>query len=170
LAGFFVAGPLSALFAVSVAAWLMTLFPRQMKRIVPVALILIATIGGYQYRYFFFRNLMAQPLNRPLIYRLQSADVDDLQRYAPMMEAQLRNISILKDVCLDPELRNDQALISADPKKPVVGVLPTRALIFRIVPPSKLDDAIRAINDARSRLAIPATVSTSWGKAESDCH
>lgn len=170
LTGVFVAGPLSALFTVTIAAWLMTLFPLQMKRLVPVVLVVGLTAGGYHYRDLFFSGQMAQSLNSPLVYRLQSADVDALQRYAPMMEAQMRKLPILKDVCLDPETKKDQAVILTDPKKPTVGVLPTRSITFTIVPPSKLDDATRAISDVRVRLAIPDTFGSSFAKAASDGH
>jgi hypothetical protein len=169
LFGMLLAGPLMALIAVSVAAWLMTFSPRDMKRVVPVALVLGLPLGAYHYRYEFFREWMALSSDGLLRYRLQSTDVEDLQRFAPMMEAQMRNLPILKDVCLDPELKKEQGVVSTEPKL-VVGEVPTRAITFRLVPPSKLADATRAIDGARVQLAIPNTFGRSFAKAESDCH
>jgi hypothetical protein len=169
LYGVFVTGPLGSLIVVTVAAWLMTLFPRQMKRIVPVALVLGLAGGAYHFRYEFFGHLLIKDLDGLLVYRLQSADVDALQRFAPTMEAQLRDLPILKDVCLDSELTSDQAIIAVDPK-PTVGILPTRSITFSMVPPSKLDDAIKAIAAVKARLAIPNTFENSFGKAQSECH
>jgi hypothetical protein len=169
LFGAFLAGPLTALFAVSLAAWSMTFSPREMKRIAPVALVLGLAGGAYHFRYEFFGQWLIKDLDGLLMYRLQSADVDALQRYAPMTEAQLRDLPILKDVCLDSELTSDQAIIARDPR-PKVGMLPTRSIKFRVVPPSTLDDVIKVIAAKRVQLGIPKTFESGFGKAQSYCH
>jgi hypothetical protein len=169
LAGVFVAGPLGGFVTVTVLAWLMTSFPLQMKRIVPVALVLSVAGGAYHFRYEFFGHWLIKDLDGLGMYRLQSADVDALQRYAPMMEAKLRDLSMLKDVCLDSELTSDQAIIARDPA-PKIGVLPTRSIKFRVVPPSTLNDAIAVIGAKRVELGIPKTFESNFSLVQSHCH
>src|ERR1700760_298149 len=62
LAGFLVAGPLSSLVTVTVLAWVMTSFPRPMKRILPVALVLFFASGAYYFRYEFFGQWLVRDL------------------------------------------------------------------------------------------------------------
>lgn len=169
LAGVFIAGPLGAFVTVSFLAWLMTSFPLQMKRIVPAALILSVAGGAYHFRYEIFGQRLIKDLDGLLVYRLQSADIDALQRYAPMMEAQLRDQPTLKDVCLDSELTNDQTTIVRD-SKPAIGILPTRSIKFRMVTPSTMNDAIKTVEAARARLGISKTFEGSFAKAQSECH
>jgi hypothetical protein len=169
LYGVFITGPLSALVTVTLLAWLMTLFPGQMKRIVPVALVLAAAGSAYHLGYEFFGRRAIKDLDGLLMYRLQSDDVDALQRYAPMMETRLRGLRILRDVCLDSELTNDQATIVRD-AKPTISMVPTRTIKFRIVPPSQFNDAITAVAAERAQLAIPDRFETSFAKAQFECH
>jgi hypothetical protein len=169
LAGFFVAGPLGSFVTVTVLAWLMTSFPLQMKRILPVALVLSVAGGAYHFRYEFFGQWLIKDLDGLLMYQLQSADVEALQRLAPMMEARFRDLHLLKDVCLDSELTNDQAVISRD-QGIKLGTLPTRTIKFRVVPPSTLNDAITSFNEIRNQLGVPKTFESGFGKAQSYCH
>ena len=153
-----------ATFTVPVGPWVLL-----MKRIVPAALVLSVAGGAYHFRYEFFGHWLIKDLDGLRMYRLQSADVDALQRYAPMMEAKLRDLSMLKDVCLDSELTSDQATIARDPA-PKIGVLPTRSIKFRVVPPSTLNDAIVVIGAKRVELGIPKTFESSFSLAQSYCH
>jgi hypothetical protein len=166
LLGVFVVGPLSSFITVTVASWLMTYFPLQMKRIAPIGVILVLLAVGYHYRYsfrsFFLRNVMHQ--SDLIRYRLQSDNVDDLHRYAPVIEAKMRELPILKDVSLDSQLKSEQAFLGVDPQKPTVAItkqLPTMAITFSLAPNVTYGDAFAQIHDMQTRLALPATIITS---------
>ena len=58
LLGIFVVGPLSSFITVSVASWLMTRFPLQMKRIAPIAVILVLVAVAEPFGNFFLRDVM----------------------------------------------------------------------------------------------------------------
>ena len=162
-------GALASFVVASALGWLTTSFPLQMKRIVPVALVLAVAGGAYHFRYEFFGRWLVKDLGGLLAYRLQSADVEALQRYAPMMEAKLRDVRILKAVCLDSELTNDQAVVSRD-QGMKFGALPTRTIKFMVVPPSTLNDAITSFTEIRNQLGVPKTFESGFGKAQSYCH
>jgi hypothetical protein len=171
LLGVFVVGPLSSFITVTVASWLMTCFPLQMKRIAPIGVILILLAVGYHYRYdfrsFFLHKVMHQP---DLIrYRLQSDNVDDLNRYAPVIEAKMRELAVLKDVSLDSQIKSEQAFLGVDPQKPTVAItkqLPTIAITFGRAPNVTYGDALAQIRDMQTRLALPATIITSFVAAK----
>jgi hypothetical protein len=167
LLGVFVVGPLSSFIAVTVASWLMTYFPLQMKPIAPIGVVLILLGVGYHYRYdfrsFFLHEVMHQP--DLLRYRLQSDNVDDLHRYVPLIEAKMRELAILKDVSLDSQLTSEQAFLGVDPQKPRVAItkqLPTMAITFGRAPNVTHGDALAQIHDMQTRLALPATIITSF--------
>lgn len=171
LLGVYVVGPLSSFIVVTVASWLMTYFPLQMKRIVPVGVILVLLAVGFHYRYrfrsFFLHNVTHQSdLTR---YRLQSENVDDLHRYAPVIEAKMRELPALKDVSLDSQPKSEQAFLGVDPQRPTVAItkqLPTMTITFSLAPNVAYGDAIGQIHDMQTRLALPATIITSFVAAK----
>lgn len=170
LPGFFVVGPLSSIVAVTVVSWLMTYFPLQMKRIAPVGLILILLAGGYHYRYQFSGFFLHDVMHRSdlIRYRLQSDNVDDLHRYGSVIEAQMRGLTVLQDVSLDSQVKSDQATVGVEPKKrvPIIKLLPTMTITFRLAPKVMFSDAVAQIHDVETRLALPATIMTSFASAK----
>jgi hypothetical protein len=121
--------------------------------------------GGYYFSSFLISNLMHPSL--VYRYRLQSGNLDDLRRYAPVIETQMRELSVLRDVSVD-ELNSDNA-VDVDHKKttlPGVKELPTMTVSFSLAPKAALPDAIAQIHDMEIRLALPATITTSLAKAE----
>jgi hypothetical protein len=170
LLGIFVVGPLSSIITVTVVSWLMTHFPLQMKRIVPVGVILALLAVGYHYRYpfrsFFLHNVMGQ--SDLVRYRLQSDNADDLHRYAPLIEAQMRELSFLEDVSLDSQVTSDQATVGValQTRGPVIKLLPTMTITFRLAQKAAFGDAIAQIHDMEIRLALPATIMTSFAAAK----
>jgi hypothetical protein len=163
LLGFIVVGPLSSIITVSVVSWLITYFPLQMKRFVLTGVFLFLVAGGYYFSSFFFGNLMHQSL--VYRYRLQSDNLDDLRRYAPVIEAQMRELPVLKDVSVDTQLNS----VDVDHQKttvPGVKELPMMTVSFSLAPKVALPDAIAQIHDMEIRLALPATITTSLAKAE----
>jgi hypothetical protein len=163
LLGFIVVGPLSSIITVTVAGWLITRFPLQTKRFVLTGVFLFLLAGGYYFSSFFFGNLMHQSL--VYRYRLQSGNLDDLRSYAPVIEAQMRELPVLKDVSLDTQLSG----VDVDHQKttvPGVKELPTMTVSFSLAPKVALPDAIAQIHDMEIRLALPATITTSLAKAE----
>lgn len=149
LLGFIVVGPLSSVIAVSVVSWLITYFPLQMKRLVLTGVLLFLLAGGYYFRSFFFGNVTHQSLYQ---YRLQSSNLDDLHRFAPVIEAQMRELPILQDVSLDSQLKSQ-------------GTSDV-TISFGLAPKVALGDAIAQIHDMEIRLALPATITTSLARAE----
>ncbi len=167
LLGFIVVGPLSSIIAVSVVSWLITYFPLQTKRFVLTAVFLFLLAGGYYFSSFLVGNFMQQSL--VYRYRLQSGNLNDLRRYAPVIEAQMRELPVLKDVSVDRRLNSDQAIVDVDHQKttlPGVEELPTMTVSFSLAPKVALSDAIAQIHDMEIRLALPATITTSLAKAE----
>ncbi len=123
--------------------------------------------GGYYFSSFLFSNLLHQSL--VYRYRVQSGNLDDLRRYAPVIEAQIRELPVLKDVSADTRLNGDQAIPDLDHRKttlPGVKEVPTVTVSFSLAPKVALTDAIAEIHDMEVRLALPATITTSLAKAE----
>ena len=167
LLGFMVVGPLSSIIAVSVLSWLITYFPLQMKRLVLTGVLLFLLAGGYYFRGFFFDIVM----HRSSLYQytLQSGNLDDLQRFAPLIEAQMRGLPVLKDVSLNSQIKSHQATVDVDSQRATasgVKEFPTMTISFSLVPRVALADAIAQIHDMEIRLALPATIKTSLAKAE----
>ena len=149
LLGFIVVGPLSSIIAVSVLSWLITYFPLQMKRLVLTGMLLFLLAGGYYFRSFFFGSVTHRSLYQ---YRLQSSNLDALHRFAPVIEAQMRELPILQDVSLDSQLKSQ-------------GTSDV-TISFSLAPKVALGDAIAQIHNMEIRLALPATITTSLAKAE----
>jgi hypothetical protein len=165
LLGFIVVGPLSSIIAVTVFSWLITYFPLQLKRLVLAGVLLSLLAGGYNFfRSFFFGVVMQhQSLYQ---YTLQSGNLDELHRFAPVVETQMRELPVLKDVSLDSQLKS-QAIVDVDHQKvTVLGVeeLPTMTISFSLAPKVALADAIAQIHGMETRLALPATIATSLAK------
>jgi hypothetical protein len=170
LLGIFIVGPLSSIITVIVVSWLMTYFPLQMKRIAPIGVILALLAVGYHYRYhfrsFFLHDVMHQ--SDLIRYRLQSDNLDDLRRHAPVIEAQMRELPFLEDVSLESQVESDQATVGVDPQKrvPIIKLLPTMTITFRLAPTVTFGDAIAQIHDMEIRLALPATIMSSFAAAK----
>ncbi len=111
LLGFVVVGPLSSIIAVTIFSWLMTYFPLQMERLVLTGVLLFVITGGYYYRGLFFDTVTHQNFYQ---YTLQSNNLDDLRRFAPMIEAQMRGLAALKDVSLNSQIRSDRVVLDVD--------------------------------------------------------
>ena len=167
LLGFMVVGPLSSIIAVSVLSWLITYFPPlQMKRLVVTGVFLFLLAGGYYFRSFFFDIVMHRNLYQ---YTLQSDNLDDLQRFAPVIETQMRELPVLKDVSLNSHTKSHQATVDVDSQRATasgVKELATMTISFSLAPRVALADAIAQIHDMEIRLALPATITTSLAKAE----
>jgi hypothetical protein len=166
LLGFIVVGPLSSIITVSVISWLVTYFPLQTKRFVLTGVFLFLLAAGYYFSSFLISNLMHPGL--VYRYRLQSGNLDDLRRYAPVIETQMRELSVLKDVSVDAQLNSDNTVDVDHQKTTLPGVkeLPTMTVSFSLAPKAALPDAIAQIHDMEIRLALPATITTSLAKAE----
>src|SRR5271169_3809496 len=166
LLGFIVVGPLSSIVAVSVLSWLITYFPLQMKRVVLIGVLLFLLASGYYYRGFFFGIVTHRSLYQ---YTLQSSNLDDLRRFAPVIEAQMRGLPVLKDVSLNSQIKSHQATVDVDSQKATasgVKELPIMTISFSLAPGVVLADAIAQIHDMEIRLAVPTTITTSLAKAE----
>jgi hypothetical protein len=155
LLGFIVIGPLSSIIAVSALSWLITDFPLQMKRLVPAGVLLFLLAGGYYFRGFFFDLVDHQNLYQ---YTLQSGNPDELHRFAPVIVAQMRQLTALKDVSLVSQTNGDPAVDNTG--EPV-----TVTILFGLPPNVALSDALAQIHDMEIQLALPATITTSMAKA-----
>lgn len=167
LLGFMAVGPLSSILTVSVVSWLITYFPLQTKRPVLTGVFLFLLAGGYYFSSFLVANLMHQSL--VYRYRLQSDNLDDLRRYAPVIEAQMRELPVIKDVSVETQFNGDHAIVDIDHQKttpPGLKELPTMTVSFSLAPKVALVDAVAQIHDMQIRLALPATITTSLVKAE----
>src|SRR5262249_673295 len=117
LLGFVVVGPLSSIITVSVVSWLITYFPLQTNHFVLTRVFLFLLGGGYYFSSFLVGTLMHQGLVYQ--YRLQSGNLDDLRRYAPVIEAKMHELPILKDVSVDTQLNSDRAIVDIDHQKTI---------------------------------------------------
>jgi multidrug efflux pump subunit AcrB len=102
-------------------------------------------------------------------YTLQSGNLDDLQRFAPLIEAQMRGLPVVKDVSLNSQIKSHQATVDVDSQRATASdlkELPSMTISFSLVPRVALADAIAQIHDMETRLALPATIKTSFAKAE----
>jgi len=167
LLGFMVVGPLSSIIAVSVLSWLITYFPPlQMKRLVLTGMFLFLVAGGYYFRSFIVDIVMHRNLYQ---YTLQSDNLDDLQRFAPVIETQMRELPVLKDVSLNSHIKSHQATVDVDSQRATasgVKELAAMTISFSLARRVALVDAIAQIHDMEIRLALPATITTSLAKAE----
>jgi hypothetical protein len=167
LLGFMVVGPLSSIIAVSVFSWLITYFPPlQMKRLVLTGVFLFLLACGYYFRGFSFDIVLHRNLYQ---YTLQSGNLDDLQRFAPVIETQMRELPALKDVSLNSHINSHQATVDVDSQRATasgVKELATMTISFSLAPRVALADAIAQIRDMEIRLALPATITRSLAKAK----
>ncbi len=174
LPGAIVFGPLSSIAAVSVLSWLITSFPRQLKGLVLAGNILFLVGVGYHYGRLFLDRPTPGTLYQ---YTLQSGSPEDLNRLAPVIEAQMRRLSVIvvKDVTLDPQLKRHQASVNVE-RQPAAAddlrKLPTvtMTISFSTAPGEPLEDAIAKINDMEKRLALPAAITASLTRAPSESH
>jgi hypothetical protein len=166
LLGFIVVGPFTSIIAVSLLSWLMTYFPLQMKRLVLTGVVLFLIAGGYYSRGFFFDAVMHQNFYQ---YTLQSDNLDDLHRFAPIVEAQMRSLAVLKDVSLNSQIKSHRVVLGVDGQKAMasdVKELPTMTISFSLAPEVALVDAIAQIHDMENRLVLPSTITASLAKTE----
>jgi multidrug efflux pump subunit AcrB len=133
-----------------------------MKRLVLTGVFLLLLAGGYYFRSFFFDIVMHRNLYQ---YTLQSDNLDDLQRFAPVIETQMRELPVL----MDSHIKSHQATVDVDSQRATatrVKELATMTISFSLAPRVTLADAIAQIHDMEIRLALPATITTSLAKAE----
>ena len=174
LPGFIVIGPLSSIAAVSVLSWLLTSFARQLKGLVLAGNILFLVGVGYHYGSLFLDRPTRGTLYQ---YTLQSGNPEELDRVAPLVEAQMRRLSVIavKDVSLDQQLKRHQAIDNVEHQAAAANDarnLPTVTMTvsFSTAPGESLEDASAKINDMEKRLALPATITTSLTKAPTESH
>jgi multidrug efflux pump subunit AcrB len=149
-----------------------------MKRLLLAGVLLVLLAGGYYFRGFFFK---AQDLNI-YQYTLNSGNADELYRFEPVVEAEMRRLPGLQDVNSDLQvevsetidldrqkaegcdrLRDDHTKFSACMERAKV-MLPGITISFKIAPGVALGQAIDQIQDMERQLALPATITTSFSK------
>jgi len=69
-----------------------------MKRLLVAAVLVVLLAGGYYFRRFFFETATDRSVYQ---YTLQSGNLDELYRFAPVVEAQMRRLPVLQDVSSD---------------------------------------------------------------------
>ena len=137
-----------------------------MKRLVLIGMLLFLIAGGYSSRDLFFDALKHQNFYQ---YTLQSSNLDDLHRFAPMIEAQMRELAVLKNVNLNSQIKSRRVVLDVNSQKAMASdhkELPTMTISFNLAPKMALADAIGQIHDMEIRLALPPTITTSLAKAE----
>jgi hypothetical protein len=169
LLGLIVVGPLSSIMAVSVISWLIIHFPSQLKYLAVAGIALFVLASGYYFRNFFSDIVPHQDLYQ---YTLQFGNADEIRRFAPVIEAQMRRLPALKDVSLNSQLKGHQTIANVELQKaapPGVKGLPmaTMTISFRLAQGVALSDAIAQIQVMTGRLMLPATITTSLTKAPS---
>ena len=147
-----------------------------MRRLLLAAVLLVLLAGGYYFRGFFFET---QDLNT-YQYTLQSGNPDELYRFEPVVEAEMRRLPVLQDVNSDLQvevgetidgdrlkaegcdrLRDDRTKFSACMARAKV-MLPGITISFKLAPGARLAQAIDQIQVMERRLALPATITTSF--------
>jgi hypothetical protein len=125
-----------------------------MKRVLLAGLLLALLAGGYYFLGFFFG---AGNLD---IYQhtLQSNNLDELNRFAPVVEAQMRRLPFLQDVGSDLQIKSPQAIGSSR------LMLPGITVSFKLAAGIALGDAIDQIERMEKGLPLPATITTSFSK------
>jgi multidrug efflux pump subunit AcrB len=136
-----------------------------MKRLLVAAVLLVLLAGGYYFRSLFFKTAMDRTLYQ---YTLQSGDLDELYRFAPVVEAQMRQLPVLQDVSSDSEIKSPQAIVNADRQNAAAqGQRPAVTISFSLAPGATLGAAIAQIADSERRLALPVTITSSVARAPS---
>lgn len=82
-----------------------------MKGLLLAGVLLIFLAGGYYFRSSFFQTAIDRGLYQ---YTLQCRDLDQLHRFAPLMEAQMQRLTVLADVSSEPQFNGPQAIVSGD--------------------------------------------------------
>jgi multidrug efflux pump subunit AcrB len=149
-----------------------------MKRLLLAGVLLVLFAGGYYFRGFFFK---AQDLTgRVYEYRLSSGNPDELYRFVPVVEAQMRRLPGVEDVNSDlqvevsetldrqkaegcDQLRDDRTKFSACMERAKVMLLGI-TISFKLAPGAALGQAIDQIQDMERQLALPATIKTGFSK------
>jgi len=125
-----------------------------MKRLLLAGLLLVLLAGGYHFLGLFFeaRNLDTYQ------YTLQSHNLDELNRFAPVVEAQMRRLPFLQDVASSFLIKSPEVIGNS-------GVmLPGITISFKLAPGIALSDAIDRIQRMEKELPLPATITTSLSK------
>jgi hypothetical protein len=163
LLGFIVVGPLSSIIAVSVLSWLITYFPLQMKRVVLTGVLLFLLAGGYSLRGFFFATDRGT-----YQYTLQSDNLDELNRFAPLVEAEMRQLSVdgHQAITISNTDRSGGAGAACSPFPGVPADLSCTTISFKLAPGVALGTAIAQIQFMGKRLGLPGTIKSSFAKAE----
>jgi multidrug efflux pump subunit AcrB len=125
-----------------------------MKRLLLAGLLLVLLTGGYYFLGFFFE---AQNLDT-YEYTLQSHNVDELSRFAPVAEAQMRRLPVLQDVGSDLQVKSPEAIGNSR------LMLPGIMISFKLAPGVPLGNAIDQIQRMERGLQFPATITTSFSK------
>jgi multidrug efflux pump subunit AcrB len=126
-----------------------------MKRFLLAGLLLLVLLAsGYYLLGFFFetRNLDTYA------YTLQSHNLDELNRFAPVVEAQMRRLPVLQDVGSDLQVKNPEAIGNSR------LMLPGITISFKLAPGVTLGHAIDQIQRMEKELPLPATITTSFSK------
>ena len=125
-----------------------------MKRLLLAGLLLVLLVGGYYFAGFFFetRNLDTYE------YTLQSHNRDELNRFAPVVEAQLRRLPVLQDLSSDLRVKSPEAIGNSRLMPPGITIS------FKLAPGVALGDAIDQIQRMEKGLPLPATITTSFSK------
>ena len=124
-----------------------------MKRLSLATVLLVLLAGGYYFRGSFFET---QNLNI-YQYTLYSGNLDELYRFEPVVEAQMRQLPVLQDVNSDLQIESSQTFV--DRQK---VVLPGITISFKLAPGVALGQAVDQIQEMTRRLALPATITTSF--------
>ena len=145
-----------------------------MRRLLLAAVLLVLLAGGYYFRGFFFET---QNLNT-YQYTLNSGNLDELYRFEPVVEAEMHRLPVLQDVNSDlrvevfetidlektegcDRLGDDRTKFSACMERAKV-MLPGITISFKVAPGVALGQAVDQIQEMTRRLALPATITTSF--------
>ena len=165
LLGFIVVGPLSSIIAVSALSWLITYFPLQMKRLVFAGVLLFFLAGGYYFRGFFFDLVMHRNLYQ---YTLQSDNPGELNRFAPVIEAEMRRLPVdgHQAITISNTDRSGGGGAACLRFRAVAADLSCTTISFKLAPGVALGTAIAQIRFMGKRLGLPGTIKSSFAKAE----
>jgi multidrug efflux pump subunit AcrB len=125
-----------------------------MKRLLLAGLLLVLLAGGYYFVGVFFETQNLDTYE----YTLQSHNLDELNTFAPVVEAQLRRLPVLQDVSSDLQVKNPEAIGNAR------LMLPRITISFKLAPGVALGQGIDQIQRMERGLPLPATITTSFSK------
>jgi multidrug efflux pump subunit AcrB len=135
-----------------------------MKRLLVAAVLLVLFAGGYYFRSFFFKTAPDRSLYQ---HTLQSGNLDELYRFASVVESQMRQLPVLQGVGSDLEIKSAPAMVNRRETAAQDGLL-TVTISFKLAPGIALGEAIARIVDAERRLALPATITSSFARAPTE--